>query len=135
MRASVMVLAAILGVAQLAGASPPSETLQSARVARDGFYRCALMTVPEYDDRISPANVAAKATAFKCQSWVNAMLRHVLRDDADEQCKEIMRGDEGNLLGIVLRNRRIEGHISAAGCGYCTSQCAAKVAPTRNARP
>jgi len=47
MRASASVLAAILGVAQLAVASPQSETLQSARVARDGFYKCAVMTVPE----------------------------------------------------------------------------------------
>ena len=80
MRASLSVLAAILGIAQLAAASPPSESEHKARIARDGFYRCALMTVPEYDDRISPANVVAKAIAFKCQSWVSSMQKTYARN-------------------------------------------------------
>jgi len=105
MRTSLSVLAAILGIAQLAAASPPSESVQSARVARDAFYKCALMTVPDYDDRISPANVVAKAIAFKCQSWVNAMLKHMPQTEGNRLYDEIMRGEEGNLLGVVLRNR------------------------------
>ena len=105
MRASVSALAAVLGLAQLAAASPPSESGQFARIARDGFYKCAQMTVPEYDDRISPANVVAKAIAFKCKSWVDAMMKYIPKNDSDELYKEIMRGEEGSLLGIVLRHR------------------------------
>jgi len=105
MRASLSVLAAILGIAQLAAASPPSESKHNVRVARDAFYKCALMTVPEYDDRISPANVVAKAVAFKCQSWVISMLKYMPQTEGTNLYNEIMRGEEGNLLGIVLRNR------------------------------
>ena len=105
MRASVSILAAILGIAQLAAASPPSESEHKVRIARDAFYKCALMTVPDYDDRISPANVVAKAVAFKCQSWVSSMLKYMPQTEGTNLHNEIMRGEEGNLLGIVLRNR------------------------------
>ena len=105
MRTSVSALAAILGCAQLAAAAPISESAQNARIAKDAFYNCAAMTVPEYDDRISPANVVAKALAFKCQSWVDAMVKHAPRTETNDVYKEIMRGEEGNLLGIVLRHR------------------------------
>ena len=104
-RATLSTLAVMLGVAQLGAASPPSEDVQRARIARDAFYKCALMTVPDYDDRVSPANVVAKAVAAKCQSWVDAMLKYMPRPEGAELHKEIMRGEEGNLLGIVLRNR------------------------------
>jgi len=105
MRTSLSVLAAILGIAQLAAASPPTESVQNTRIARDAFYKCAQMTVPDYDDRISPANVVAKAVAFKCQSWINIMLKNMPQNDGTKLYNEIMRGEEGNLLGIVLRNR------------------------------
>lgn len=100
MRASVSVLAAILGAAQIAAASLPSESAQSARIAKDGFYKCALMTAFEYD-----ANVVAKAIAFKCRSWVDACYDTCLEPTAMSCSRKIMRGEEGNRLGIVLRNR------------------------------
>ena len=105
MRASLSILAAILGIAQFAAASPPSESEHRARIARDAFHKCALMTVPDYDDRISPANVVAKAVAFKCQNWVISMLKYMPQTEGITLYNEIMRGEEGNLLGIVLRNR------------------------------
>ena len=105
MRASLAVLAALLGIAQLAAASPPSESEHQVRIARDAFYKCALMTVPDYDDRISPANVVAKAIAFKCRNWVNAMLKYMPQTEGTTLHNEIMRGEEGNLLGVVLRHR------------------------------
>jgi len=61
------------------------------------------------------------------------MLRHLPRADADEQYKEIMRGEEGNLLGIVLRNRVLKA-TSAAGCVTVPRNVQTKSAPTRNAR-
>ena len=114
MRASLSVLAAILGIAQLAAASPPSESEQKVRIARDAFYKCALMTVPDYDDRISPANVVAKAIAFKCQSWVNSMLKYMPQTEGTNLYNEIMRGEEGNLLGVVLRNRVLKSTAPVA---------------------
>jgi hypothetical protein len=110
MRASLSVLAAILGAAQLAAAAPQSESEQSARIARDAFYKCALMTVPEYDDRISPANVVAKAVAFKCQSWVNAMAKYMPQTEGTKLYNEIMRGEEGSLLGVILRYRVLKSN-------------------------
>jgi hypothetical protein len=105
MRASLSVLAALLGIAQLAAASPPSESEHQVRIARDAFYKCAQMTVPDYDDAISPANVVAKAVAFKCQNWVNAMVKYMPQTEGRTLYNEIMRGEEGNLLGVVLRHR------------------------------
>jgi hypothetical protein len=63
------------------------------------------MTVPDYDDAISPANVVAKAVAFKCQNWVNAMVKYMPQTEGRTLYNEIMRGEEGNLLGVVLRHR------------------------------
>ena len=108
MRASVSALAAILGVAQLAAASAPGDGARAARIARDGFYTCALMTVPDNDDRISPADNVAKAVAAKCRSWVDAMLRQTARTEALEQYNEVMRGEDGTLLGLVLRHRVLQ---------------------------
>jgi hypothetical protein len=79
--------------------------MQRARIARDAFYKCAQMTVPDFDDRISPSNVIAKAVASKCQTWAEAVLRYMPKTEGADIYKEIMRGEEGNLLGIVLRNR------------------------------
>jgi hypothetical protein len=79
MRAGRCVLAAILGVSQIAAAALSSESVQAARVMRDRFYGCAQALVDDYDDRMSPVNVVAKAIAAKCQpsavNWVNAMLK------------------------------------------------------------
>ncbi len=105
MRASVSIVAAILGAAPLAAASSQGESLQAARIAKDAFYRCAQMTVAQYDDRISPANIVAKAIAAKCRSWVDAMVKNTNRTEATNLFDEVMRGDEGNLLGIVLHHR------------------------------
>ena len=105
MRASASVVAAILGVAQLAAASSPGADVRAAAIARDGFYKCALMTVPDYDDRISPANLVAKAVAGKCRSWVDTMLRYKTGTEAAALKNEILRGEDGHLLGIVLRHR------------------------------
>ncbi len=104
-QASLSLLAAALGVAQLAAASLPSENTQRARVARDAFYKCALMTVPDYDDGISPADVVAKAVGFKCRNWLDTLLRYMPPTEASELAAEVKRGEEGNLLGIVLHNR------------------------------
>ena len=109
MRASVSVLGVILGITQLAAAAPQGESVQAARIAKDRFYHCAQTIVPDYDDRLSPANVVAKAIAVKCQTdarnWVNAMLKHTTRTEATDQFNELMRGEDGNLLGVVLRYR------------------------------
>jgi len=63
------------------------------------------MTVPEYDDGISPANVVAKAIAFKCKNWLDTLLRYLPETEASELAAEVKRGEEGNLLGIVLHHR------------------------------
>ena len=104
-RVSVSLLAAILGVAQLAAASLPTENTQRARVARDAFYKCVVMTVSDYDDGVSPATVVAKAVAFKCRNWLDTWLRYVPPTEASVLAAEVKRGDEGDLLGIVLHNR------------------------------
>lgn len=140
-QASLSLLAAILGLAHLGAASPPSEDLQRARVARDAFYRCALMTTPEYDDGISPANVVAKAVAFKCQTWVNTMVKYLPQAEGTELSKEIMRGEEGNLLGVVLRHRVLKSTpstpLATGGAGAPARPSAGSVqprtAPRRNA--
>ena len=133
MRASLSVLAAILGIAQLAAASPPSESEQRVRIARDAFYKCALMTVSDYDDRISPANIVAKTIAFKCQSWVNAMVKYMPQTEGTNLYNEIMRGEEGNLLGIVLRHRVLKSTPPAPAAAPTLSG-QRKTAPKRSAR-
>jgi len=109
MRNSVSVLAVILGVTQLAAAAPQGESVQAARIAKDRFYHCAQTLVPDYDDRISPANVVAKAIAVKCQTdariWFDAMSKHATRAETTELSNEVMRGEDANLLGVVLRHR------------------------------
>jgi len=117
MRASLSVLAAILGAAQLAAAGTQGENAQAARIARDGFYKCAQMTVPDYDDGISPANVVAKAIAAKCRSWVDAMSKYETRAEAVTLYNEIKRGEEGNLLGIVLRHRVLKSNAAPVVTG------------------
>lgn len=47
----------------------------------------------------------AKAIAFKCQNWVNSMLKYMPQTEGTNLYNEIMRGEEGNLLGVVLRHR------------------------------
>jgi hypothetical protein len=109
MRMSVSVLAVILGIAQFAAAAPQGESVQAARIAKDRFYHCAQALVPDYDDRISPANVVAKAVAMKCQtdarSWFEAISKHTTRTEATELFNGVMSGEDANLLGVVLRHR------------------------------
>jgi hypothetical protein len=109
MRARPISLAALLAVSQLAAAAPASENVQAARVMRDRFYRCAVALAPDYDDRVSPVTIVAKAVAAKCQmealNWLNAMLNFMDRKEATDLYAEVMRGEEGNLVAIVLRHR------------------------------
>ena len=137
MRMSFSAVAAILGAAQLAAVAPISESAQGARVAKDAFYRCAQMTVPEYDDAISPANVVARAVAFKCQSWVDAMMKYTPKTDTTDLYGQIMRGEEGNLLGIVLRHRVLKSAPVPARAPIIAPSAAPPPAapPARGLRP
>jgi hypothetical protein len=109
MRVRQCALAAVLAASQIAAAAPASEFVQAARVARDRFYACAQTLVDDYDDRVSHVNIVAKALSAKCQqdalSWANAMLKYMDRKEATDLYAEVMRGEEGNLVAIVLRHR------------------------------
>jgi hypothetical protein len=115
MRMSVSVPAVILGITQFAAAAPQGESVQAARIAKDRFYHCAQALVPDYDDRISPANVVAKAVAVKCQTdariWFEAMSKHTTRTEATELFNGVMSGEDANLLGVVLRHRVLKTPI------------------------
>ena len=109
MRAAAPILAALIGAAHAAGAAPQGENVQTARIAKDRFYRCAQVAVADYDDRISPANIVAKAVAAQCQTdaltWFNAVSRYAKENEAKDMDREVMAGDEGHLLAVVLRHR------------------------------
>jgi hypothetical protein len=130
MRARKLALAAIIGASQIAAAAPSSESVQAARVMRDRFYRCAQNLVADYDDRVSPVHVVAKAVAAKCQTealnWLNAMLNAMNRTEATEAFNEVMRGEDGNLLAIVLRNRVLKSTPPPVSQKSGTPQDAAK---------
>jgi hypothetical protein len=130
MHARQIGLAALLAATQLAAAAPSSESVQAARIARDRFYGCTQGLVADYDDRISPVNVVAKALAAKCQpsalTWANAMLKYMDREEAKDMYDEVMRGEEGNLVAIVLRHRVLKSAPSPATQKNATAPAAAK---------
>jgi hypothetical protein len=108
-QASFSILALCCAALGAAAAVPNDELIQAARITKDRFYKCAQATVAEYDDRISPANVVAKAVAAKCEadasSWGNAMLAYMKREQATSIYNDVMHGEDGNLVAIVLRHR------------------------------
>ena len=130
MRLRQCALAAILGASQIAAAAPASEFVQAARVTRDAFYRCAQSLVDDYDDRVSHVNIVAKALSAKCQpealNWANAMLKYMDRKEATDLYAEVMRGEEGNLVAIVLRHRVLKSTPAAPSEKAAKAPAAAK---------
>jgi|SRR5262245_39410166 len=108
-QASLCVLAVFCTAFGAAAAAQNNEDVQAARVTRDRFYKCAQATVADYDDWISPANLVAKAIAAKCEAdalnWFNALVAYMKREQATNIYSDVMRGEDGNLVAIVLRHR------------------------------